>query len=42
MRRIQCSVVGMIDTKETSQLKGNYMNDALSEGNLVWTNMNSM
>ncbi len=42
MRRIQCSVVDISDTKETSQLKGNYVNDALAEGNLVWTNVISM
>ena len=42
MRRIQCSVVSMSDTKETSQLKGNYANDALSEDNLVWTNVISI
>ncbi len=42
MRRIRCSVVGMSDTKEASELKGNYTNDALSEGKLVWTNVISM
>ncbi len=42
MRRIQCSVVDMGNTKETSQLKSNYTNDAPPEGSFVWTSVISV